>query len=465
MNATEVFSTLTIALIIIPLVLAVSLKEPKLVVYAFLIAILMFRYSTWGEMQPTETIYARGVGIFHFSLINLALFVAGVATLMRKLANPLSPQLAAPLAPYFFSFVFMMLAHIALGSMAGIDLEYILEYEGLINVFNMFIFMYMIVLAFNTEKDKRDLLLVFLALAGVRAMFGFVRYFLMDGDTANPYRNFEGMDIKVFFFDIADNFVAAVAAFCAAWLLLTPSVRLSLMKRLFLYGYLALEIAAIALSYRRSSLIGLALSFGWLLFLLPNRKRFPLMILGAGVMVATLVVFFQERLQYAGATDLLSSLVYDITAKEGEVDRFYELRAAAASLDGNWLFGLGAWGRFTGDQELLAFHMGKFMFVHSGFGHIVLKAGIAGLLIFCGLLVSYVLFYLRHRKRLMGNSRLLADAGFAGFLFWVPTLLVGTPIIEFRTMLLIALCLAMPYVAAGVGARQHYFYSPRYAAA
>ena len=101
MNATEVFSTLTIALLIVPLVLAVSLKEPKLVVYGFLVAILMFRYSTWGEPVPTETIYARGVGIFHFSLVNLALFVAGVATLMRKLAKTLNPHLAAPLAPYF----------------------------------------------------------------------------------------------------------------------------------------------------------------------------------------------------------------------------------------------------------------------------------------------------------------------------------------------------------------------------
>ncbi len=466
MNATEVFSTLTIALIIIPLVLAVALKEPKLVVYAFIVAILMFRYSTWGELAPTETIYARGVGLFHFSLVNLALFVAGVATLMRKLANPASPQLAAPLVPYFFSFVFMMLAHIALGSLAGRDLEEILSYEGLINVFNMFIFMYMVVMAFNTEKDKRDLLLVFLALAGIRALYGFVRYFLFDGDTANPYRNFEGMDIKIFFFDIADNFVAAVAAFCAAWLLLSPSIRLSLSKRLFLYGFLALEIAAIALSFRRSSLIGLALVFGWLIYLLPNRKRFPLMIIGAVTLCATVVIFFQERLQYAGATDIVSSLIYDISSKNNnEVDRFYELRAAAASMEGNWLFGLGSWGTFTGDQELLAFHMGKFLFVHSGFGHIILKSGIAGLLIFCGLLISYVLFYLRHRKRLVGNSRLMADAGFAGFLFWVPTLLIGTPIIEFRTMLLFALCLAMPYVAAGVGARRYYVYSPHYAAA
>ena len=40
--------------------------------------------------------------------------------------------------------------------------------------------------------------------------------------------------------------------------------------------------------------------------------------------------------------------------------------------------------------------------------------------------------------------------GFAGFLFWIPTLLIGTRIIEFRTMLLIGLTLALPFVAVGM---------------
>jgi hypothetical protein len=34
----------------------------------------------------------------------------------------------------------------------------------------------------------------------------------------------------------------------------------------------------------------------------------------------------------------------------------------------------------------------------------------------------------------------------AGLLFWMPTLLIGTPIIEFRSMLLIGMTLAMVYL-------------------
>jgi hypothetical protein len=465
MNTTEVFSTLTIALLIIPLVMAVSLKAPQLVVYGFLAVLFMFTYSTWGELVVTDTLYSRGAGMFHFSLLNLALFVAGSAALMRKLANPTNPALAAPLAPYFLAFVFLMLSHISLGAMAGVDMENILAYEGLINIFNMFIFMYLIVMAFNTEQDKRNLLLAFLALAAIRSIFGLVRFFLFDGDSANPYRNFEGMDIKIFFFDIADNFVAALGAFCAAWLLLNPSVKLTLFKRLMLYGFLVLEVAAIVLSYRRSSLLGLALVFGLMLFLIPPRKRLQLMILAVAILSVAVVTFFEDRTQFAGANDIFSSLTYDITPKKGEENRFYELYAASRSLEGNWLFGLGTWGTFTGDQELLAFHMGKFLFVHSGFGHIVLKSGIVGLLLFCGMLVSYTAYYVRTRKRLTGNSKLLADMGYAGFVFWIPTLLVGTPIIEFRTMLLFGMCLAFPFVAAGVGSRAHYIYRPHYAVA
>jgi hypothetical protein len=466
MTAAEVFSTLTIALLIIPLVLAVTLKAPKLVAYGFLAGLCMFSYSTWGELNASQTLYSRGVGMFYFSLINLALFVTGIAVLMRKLSTPYGPSFNAPLGTYFLAFVFLFLAHIFLGLMSGIELNFILGYEGIINIFNMFIFMYLLVMAFTSEKDKKELLTIFLALAGVRTIFGLIRYVLMEGDPANPYRNLEGMDIKLFFFDIADNYIAAIAAFIAAWLILSPSVKLSMSKRLFLYGYLALQIAAVALSYRRSSLIGMALMFGMLICLLPPKKRIQFFILGTAILAATTIVIFQERLQFAGANNILQSLTYDITPKKGGGEnRFYELYMASKSLEGNWLFGLGSWGSFKGDYDYLDFHQGKFLFVHSGFGHIILKSGIAGLLIFCGVLFSYTMFYLRTRKRLSGNSRLMADAGFAGFLFWIPTLLIGTPIIEFRTMLLFGLTLAMPFIAAGMSQRQYYIHQSHYAAA
>jgi hypothetical protein len=309
--------------------------------------------------------------------------------------------------------------------------------------------------AFNSERDKRDLLLLILAIALGRALFGLVRYVWFDGDTANPYRNFESLDIKIFFFDIADNFVASLAAFCAAWLLTTPGVRMNLWKRLALYLFLALQVAAVALSFRRSSLAGMALMFVLLMVQLPGRRRFKFLLLSVAMVSVVAVMFFEGRGQFnvnvnGGGGNVLSSLIYDISPDKGvNENRFYELYAAAQSIGSNWLFGLGSWGTFSGDQELLSYHFGLMDFVHSGFGHLILKTGVVGLLLFIAMLAAYTTFYLRTRKALQGNSRLLADAGFAGFLFWIPTMLIGTPIIEFRTMLLFGLTLAMPFVAAG----------------
>lgn len=156
----------------------------------------------------------------------------------------------------------------------------------------------------------------------------------------------------------------------------------------------------------------------------------------------------RERLQFnTPQTGLLSSLLYDVgPARATEVSRFYELEAAAKSLDGQWLFGLGSWGTFYGNEDALDYHFGKFDFVHSGFGHLILKSGLLGLVLFVGLIIVCLAHYARYRPALHGNSALLADAGVAGLLFWLPTLLIGTPIIEFRSMLLIGMSLALVYL-------------------
>ncbi|HYD97618.1 MAG TPA: O-antigen ligase family protein [Noviherbaspirillum sp.] len=468
LSPAEVTINVVGALFAIPIVFGIFIKAPKLVVFGFIGILFCFSDSTWGQLETDANIYSRGVGMFYFSLLNLILMVAGVAALLKRLANPQGPQLAPPMAKYLAAFVFLLLGHVVVGLMQGIELDVILGYSGIFNVLNMMVFMYLVIMAFESEKDTQRLLLMIIALATLRAIFGAVRFFLFDGDTANPYRNFEGLDIKIFYFDINDNFVASLGAFCAAWLLTTPGVKLGWFKRGLLIAFLVLEVAAVALSFRRTSLIGLGLMFLFLFLRLPGTRKFMFSIVAAGLLAAVASVFYEHRLQFASEDDMLSSLIYDIAPSRGIKDgRFYELYAAAQSMDGNWLFGRGTWGTFSGDRERLSYHGDDFSFVHSGFGHVLLKTGIVGLLLFCGLLAAYVGFYMRHRNSLAGYARLLGDAGFAGFLFWVPTLLVGTPIIEFRTMMMLGLVLAMPFIAVGIRNYQvrAYQYDPRYAVA
>lgn len=456
LSPSETLAAFLLWLLAIPVIIGFCLKAPKLVALGFIFVLFMFSSSTWGQLQVENTIYSRGAGLFYYSLLNLILFVVGVGLLIRKLANPHSPYAVAPLSKYLLAFLFLLFGHIVLGLMSGEDILLILGNNGIINILNMMIFMYLMASAFTSDRDKRNLLLTFLVLAGIRAVFGIVRYVWFGGDDANPYRNFEQLDIKILFFDISDNYVASLAAFCAAWLLTTPGIRIGLLKRIGLYLYLALEVAAVALSFRRSSLIGMALMFSLLIFRLPPRRRIQFMLLAFAIVSITAMLFFQERGKFNTSGNVLDSLIYDISSQSGGIkeNRFYELYAAAQSLSGNWLFGLGSWGTFTGDQELLSYHFGKFDFVHSGFGHIILKTGLVGLLLFCSLLFAYASYYFRHRKMLTGNARLLSDAGFAGFLFWMPTLLIGTPIIEFRSMLLIGLTLALPFIAVGMESYQ-----------
>ena len=331
----------------------------------------------------------------------------------------------------------------------------------------MLLFSVLLLMTLNHEKHRQRLLLLILTLAGIRAVFGLVRYAFFGGDSANPYRNFENLDIRLVYFDIGDNYIAALAAFCLAWLLLMPGVRMSLAKRLLLWGWLVAEIATVVLSFRRSSLVGLSLMFAVLMWRLPWQRRLLFGALGALALIPAAAILMQQRLRFStGSKSFIATLLYDVGPDRGtDVSRFYELEAAARSLDGYWLFGLGSWGTFYGNEDILDYHFGKFDFVHSGFGHLVLKSGLAGLLIFLGLLAAFTLHYLRHRPRMSGNSALLADAGFAGLLFWMPTLLIGTPVIEFRTMLLLGLTLAMPYLAQWVSARSLSNQAALYAAA
>ncbi len=466
----EIIFNLLAALFVIPVVAGIFIKAPKLIVFGFIGVLFLFSDSTWGQLEQEATIYSRGAGMFYFSLLNLILLVSGFTAFLKRLANPHGPQLAPPISKYFVAFIFLLLAHVVMGLMAGIDLNVILGYNGVFNILNMLIFMYLVIMAFESDKDSVRLLAVILVLAAVRAAFGAVRYFLFDGDSANPYRNFEGLDIKIFFFDINDNFVASLAAFCAAWLLTKPEVKLAWYTRILMLLFIGLEIAAVALSFRRSSLIGLALMLSFLFLQLPGKRKFLFALLAAAALAAVASIFFQQRLQFATDGGVLESLIYDIAPDRGGIkeNRFYELYAAAQSMDGNWLFGRGTWGTFIGDKDALSYHGNDFSFVHSGFGHVLLKTGIVGLALFLCILAAYVAFYFRHRRYLTGNAHLIADAGFAGFLFWLPTLMIGTPIIEFRSMMDLGLVLAMPFVAVGMHnyqIRRYLYQQANYAAA
>jgi len=275
----DVILVLLGALLALPLALGICMRHPSLATLMLIAVLCLFSSSTWGQLQEENTIYSRGTGMFYFSLLNLLLWVVTAAACLQKLHRDSSinrhPTLntASPFPGALAAFAFMLLAHVALGLMSDTDLIHILSYTGLINVINLLLFGWLITQTLADARSQRWLLRLLLALAAARAAFGLARYQWFGGDNANPYRNFEGLDIRLVYFDICDNYIAALAAFMLAWLLLMPLVRLSLPKRALLLLWLALEVATVALSFRRSSLIGLALMSLVLFWQLPWRRR------------------------------------------------------------------------------------------------------------------------------------------------------------------------------------------------
>jgi len=84
----------------------------------------------------------------------------------------------------------------------------------------------------------------------------------------------------------------------------------------------------------------------------------------------------------------------------------------------------------------------------------LLKGGFVGLALFCGVLVSWALFVRRHWALIQGPPRALAVASLAGLVASVPNLLIGAPVVELRTMLVMGLLLALPLVAIRVARAQ-----------
>jgi hypothetical protein len=465
----DTFLVLLAALLSLPLLLAVCWGQPAVTTLGYVAILCLFSSSTWGQLQEENTLYSRGTGMFYFSLLNILLWIATAAAATRQFMSNTQIKLPSPFNYFVIAFSFLLLAHVVLGLMTGKDLPLILGYNGLINILNSALFSWLLLSTLITEKNQQTLIKLLLGLAAVRAVFGLIRYQWFDGDSANPYRNFESLDIKLVYFDICDNYIAAFAAFCLAWLLLTPSVRMKLWQRIFIASWLVVEVATVALSFRRSSLIGLGLMTVVLIMQLPWQRRLWLIATSSLAMIGASATLMRERLQFNvnnPDSGFLSSLLYDVGPDRAtQASRFYELEAAARSLDGNWLFGLGSWGSFYGDEDILDYHFGKFDFVHSGFGHVILKSGLLGLALFVGLLLTFTIHYFKHRKQLMGSSALLADAGFAGLLFWMPTLLIGTPIIEFRSMLLLGMTLALPYLPLAYPTKYNPRYCQHYAAA
>jgi hypothetical protein len=450
--------------IVLPLVMitwvVVGAKSASLWALFYFAFLFCLPNASWGLVDPTagSNFYTRGTGTFFFSAINILLFgVALQAFMVRRLGS-------LPAAPHNLRVPALVFGALLLGNfVVGMSLPdvywfQVLSPSGLMNVFNLMLAFYVLTTCFNDEKSLDRLVNLLLALVVLRGLWGLVRFVALGGDPANFYANFQRIDVRLTFFDINDSLLATIGLFLAAWRLLTGQAQSFGQRSLYVFIVL-LELFIIVFSYRRTAWGGLALA---LLLLAFNVKRSQRALLLSSYVVVGLPALVYKLVQRAGSAQhsgsFLERILPDVFSGGSfsfTTGRFAELYAALLSMRESPIWGLGAWGRYDGFRfSDLAWHRGDFSWMHSGVLHIALKTGLIGVVASFLVIIGVFRFIAKHSARMQPRERGILLAGAAGLLFMLPTWLVGTPVIEFRTMQLLALALALPYLAVAVADRR-----------
>lgn len=458
-------TTIQVIFLTIPFLIAFSLgiggvvggflaaARPILVLIPYLALILYFPNASYGliDVEDHRNFYSRGMGYLFFPAINVMLLGMFLGTAFGRLLPSKVPSTDHNLSGITLWLPLLVIVHLVIGLLFDEKWYWLLQPAAMLNFLNMAMLMFILLRGVRDERELRWLVVLVLVAAITRGGFGVARFVAMGGDPANYYANFQRIDVKLTFFDINDGLIATVVCFGVAHFLLARWREVGTLMRVTGLLAIAMEIFIVAFSYRRTGLIGFGLAALLLISLQPPGRRLRLFALMAAVGVPGIIFVLERRLSTSFGGTTLERLFPDIVQRGGAVSlttgRFAELYAAYLTMKENLFFGTGIWGQYRGQgiPELL-FHRGNFGWMHSGIGHILLKTGIVGVALFGWACIGYLKFLVTSVKQLppLGQAVCWASAG--GFLFSVPNWLFGTPVIEFRTMQLFGLLMAMPYV-------------------
>ena len=433
--------------------MVVALVCPRYIVLGYVAILLLFpNSSSYGmlEGETNQIIYVKGTRTFFFSFLDMMIFgtwllAVAYGRLWQRVREPM-----IPLSKYYLIFAMLFLGHVAAGMLDPKHFT-LLDFSGsgVINVLWQGMFISLLLMTIRSERDLRTLLWVMLICTAGREAFGLVRYAFLGGDPQNAYANLEGLNIKITFWDINDSIIAALVVGFCGWKLLAERVKGWEGLAYSALGLMALLIPL--LSSRRTAQGGLLLAMGVLLFLLPRGRRWPI-ILAIIVMAPLAAVLTSQRSHGSGS--FVQKILLDVKISEvsdPRRSRFHELITAWQTVRESPVFGLGPAGEFrVTDRTGLEYHRGRYDYVHSGFGHILLKTGFVGLFIFCGLFVVYLRQLRICWGRVPPHWRALAVGSVCAFAAQLPNMLFGTPIGEIRTMQLLGLLLAIPFVLSAI---------------
>ena len=436
--------------------IGVGLVWPRLLVYPYLAVYFCINSTSYGSLSvfSSSTIYSRGSGLLLFGL--LLWYVLGTWACARVAAAfQRTPAPECNLRPWFWGWFVLLAAHAAVGMVYGVTLRQSLSPQGFSNIVWMAPLISLILLSFRTREQVQELCRFILLVGLGRALFGLGRWAAFGGDPNNIYANMNAIKIRLTYFDINDSLVCTLAfAIAAVHLFQTQKGERPAFWRGIEWMTLVSTALCIVLSYRRSAWIGFVLAFLVIMMRFPVRRRIQLMVAGLPLVGAALVYAGMQRLaQTKGAASGLASLVYDMQSRRfgPESERVLELKLALADILAQPLTGIGSWGRYNGYHYISwQNNPDGGLFLHSGVLHIALKSGVLGTALLTGTIIAFAMFARRALKTLPPELLGIGTAGVAGIAFMIPDLLIGTPFPQVRTTQMLAVCLALPYLAMAV---------------
>lgn len=460
------FSSLPFLVAALLAVLAVAgvglgLVWPRLLAYPYLCVFFWMNSTSYGSLSVFSTpgVYSRGSGLLFFPLV--LWYVLGAWCCARVAAGFRRDRLPeCNLQPWFWGWGVLLAFHAGAAVFSGVPLKEALAPSGFSNIVWMAPLIALMLLSFRTQAHAVELAR-FVMLAGLaRALFGLGRWAAFGGDPNNVYANMNAIRIRLTFFDINDSLLCMMACAIAAVSLFGPQAKANGKEqgqkqgqgqgwRLLAWLTLVACAACIVLSYRRSAWIGFMFGCAVVLWRFPPRRRLQLSLAALPLAGAALGYAALRRLGQAGGGGL-GRLFYDMQSRRfgPESERVLELKLALADILARPLTGIGAWGRYTGYQQISwQANPDGGLFLHSGVLHVVLKSGLPGLVLFAGTICAFVVVARRALRTLPPELLGLGTAGVAGIAFMVPDVLIGTPFPQVRTTQMLAVALALPYVA------------------
>lgn len=437
------FNGFRISVLLVVALLPLLFIRPKLITYLYLGLIFYmpqvldlgvksnFNYLSFYS-AGTGTVFRPLISFFLLLLFIISLFLTNKHVTAVK--NCLPAKILLVLSAYF-------LVYGLLGIASGAPVGKTLNGHSGIHIVDMTLLMLAMFRFVADEEDLSRLISFVIFCVTTREIYGLIRFLYFGGDFSNVYGNVEGIGVKVPFQDIGDSLLACLVGFYCAWQLMYNWQKIATRTRALYISIIPLTMFTIIFTYRRSIWIGLVLAMIWFLFKQPFRRMVMLGAIAALVLTIAFTTLLSQRLGQYEQTRT-SMFLYDVTGKSGEITfkqgRFSEIASAYNTIRDNAILGVGPWGKISPNSDK--------DYMHGGVLQIWLKLGIGGLALFIMALATFVFFCFRASPQLPPEKRGLFEAGFAGLLFLMPAFVVGTSIVEYRTMQLAGLCLALPYI-------------------